>query len=67
MKYHRITIEVPALPDEAAAYLHKFVEAMMYAIDDQSYKQIYRYYSKSLEEMIKDGQLAQEDLNTSPF
>ncbi len=28
MKYQKITIEVPALTDEAAAYLHKFIEAL---------------------------------------
>jgi len=67
MKYQRIMIEVPALPDEAAAYLHKFVEAMMYAIDEQYYKQIHRYYSNQLEDMMKDGQLAQKDLDIPPF
>lgn len=68
MKYQRIIIEVPTLPDEAAAYLHKFVEAMMYAIDDQYYKQIHRYYSNQLEDMMKDSQSTQkEDLDTPPF
>lgn len=67
MKYQRIMIEVPALPDEAAAYLHKFVEAMMYAIDEHYYKQIHRYYGNQLEDMMKDGQLAQKDLDTPPF
>lgn len=61
MKYQRIVIEVPALPDEAAAYLHKFVEAMMYAIDDQYYKQIHHYYSNQLDDMMKDSQLTQEE------
>jgi len=67
MKYQRIMIEVPALPDEAAAYLHKFVEAMMYAIDEQYYKQIHRYYSNQLEGMTKHDSLAQKDLDIPPF
>ena len=41
MKYQKITIEVPALTDEAAAYLHKFIEALMYAVDEYYYRQIY--------------------------
>ena len=34
MKYQKITIEVPALTDEAAAYLHKFIEALMYTLHE---------------------------------
>lgn len=57
MKYQRVIIEVPELPDEAAVYLHKFVEAMMHAIDDQYYKQIHRYYSNRLVDRMRDCQL----------
>lgn len=67
MEYQRIIIEVPALPDEAAAYLHKFTEALMHAIDDQYYRQIARYYSNQLTERLKDSQLTPEDLDTPPF
>ena len=41
MKYQKITIEVPALTDEAAAYLHKFIEALMYAVDEYYYRRNY--------------------------
>lgn len=67
MKYQRITFEVPTLTDEAAAYLHKFFEALMYAIDDQYYRQIGHYYSNKLTDMLKDSHLTQEDLDTPPF
>jgi hypothetical protein len=69
MNYQRITIELPVLPDEAAAYLHKFIEALMYAIDEQYYRQIHRYYSNQLTDMLKDAQLTttQETLDDPPF
>ncbi len=69
MNYQRITIELPILPDEAAVYLHKFTEALMYAIDEQYYRQIHRYYANQLTDMMKDAQLAstQEILDDPPF
>lgn len=67
MKYERITLEVPAVPDEAAAYLHKFIEALMHAVDDQYYRQIHRYYSNQLTDILKDSQLTQEELDAPPF
>jgi predicted phosphoribosyltransferase len=68
MNYQRIIIEVPVLPDEAAAYLHKFIDALMHAVDDQYYRQIYRYYANQLTDMMQDAQLTQEeDLDAPPF
>lgn len=69
MDYQRITIEVPALPDEAAAYLHKFIDALMHAIDEQYYRQIHRYYTNRLTDMMEDSQLTttQEIADDPPF
>ena len=67
MKYQRITIELPALTDEAAAYLHKFIDALMHAFDDQYYRQIHRYYAQQLRSMHKDTQLTEEELDAPPF
>lgn len=69
MEYQRITIEVPTLPDEAAAYLHKFIEALMYAVDDQYYRQIHHYYSNQLNNMMKKNQLhtSQDTVDDPPF
>lgn len=69
MNYQRITIDVPALPDEAAAYLHQFIEALMHAIDDQYYRQIHCYYKNQLTDMMEDSQLTteQETVDDPPF
>ena len=67
MKYQQMTIEIPALTDEAAAYLHKFIVALMHAIDDQYYQQIHRYYAQKLRSMHKDAQLTEEELDAPPF
>jgi len=69
MNYQRLIIELPILPDEAAAYLHKFIEALMHAIDDQYYQQMHRYYANQLTEMIKNSQIpiTQETLDEPPF
>ena len=67
MKYQRITIEVPALTDEAAAYLHKFIDTLMHAVDDQYYRQIHHYYAQQLRSMDKDTQLTEEELDAPPF
>lgn len=67
MDYQRLTIEFPALTDEAAAYLHKFIDALMHAIDDQYYRQIHCYYAQTLRNMLKDAQVTEEDLDVPPF
>lgn len=67
MNYQRLTVELPALTDEAAAGLHKFLEALMYAVDDQYYKQIHCYYANKLEAMLADSQSTQETLDTPTF
>jgi hypothetical protein len=67
MNYQHLTLELPALTDEAAASLHKFVEALMYAVDDQYYKQIHRYYANKLEDMLADSQSIQKPLDNPPF
>jgi hypothetical protein len=67
MKYQKITIEVPALTDEAAAYLHKFIEALMYAVDEYYYRQIHCYYSGKLDEMMVGAEYTVEELKDPPF
>ena len=36
MNYQNITLRFPALSDEAAAALHNFISALMYAVDDEN-------------------------------
>lgn len=69
MKYQQVTLEVPVLPDEAAAYLHKFIEALMHAVDDQYYRQIHHYYAKQLRDSLKDAQyiVQQDTIDDPPF
>ena len=67
MKYQRITIEVPALTDEAAAYLHKFIDALMHAVDDQYYRQIHHYYAHQLRDVLKNARVTEEELDAPPF
>lgn len=44
MNYQQIMIELPTLSDEAAASLQNFIYELMYAIDEQYYRQIHRHY-----------------------
>ena len=67
MKYQRLTLELPAITDEAAASLHKFVETLMYAVDDMYYKQMYSFYANKVENMLEDSQCSQETLDNPPF
>ena len=67
MDYQRIILEAPALTDEAAASLHKFIEALMYAVDEQYYRQIHRYYAGKLNNMISDAQFIHDDQVDPPF
>ena len=67
MDYQRITLEFPALTDEAAASLHNFINALMHAIDEKYYRQIFRYYAGELNNKLIDAQLKQENLDDPPF
>ena len=44
IKYQHIRLELPELTDESAAALQNFIQALMYAIDEQYYKQIHRHH-----------------------
>ena len=68
MNYQNITLRFPELSDEAAAALHNFISALMYAVDDEFYKQIHRHYSNRLNNMLTDSQLVQDEkLENPPF
>jgi len=67
MKYQRITIELPALTDEAAASLQNFINALMYAVDEQYYKQIHRHYVRKLDDLMIDAHYEEEHLDNPPF
>jgi len=67
MKYHHLRFEFPALTDEAAVSLHKFIDALMNAIDERYYQEIHRYYVHKSRDLLKDAQLTQENLDDPPF
>jgi hypothetical protein len=67
MKYQHITFELPALTDEAAASLQNFINALMYAVDEQYYKQIHRHYLNKLDDLMVDAQYEEENLDNPPF
>jgi hypothetical protein len=67
MNYQHITLRFPELSDEAAAALHHFISALMYAVDDEFYKQIHRHYSNRLNNMLADSQLQDEKVEDPPF
>lgn len=67
MKYQHLTLELPYLSDEAAASLHKFVETLMYAVDDAYYKQVYSYHANKLEKMLADNPCSKKILDDPPF
>jgi hypothetical protein len=67
MNYQRITLELPELTDESAAALQNFIYALMYAVDEQYYKQIHRHYLLKLDELIVDSQSTEETLDNPPF
>lgn len=66
MDHHYLTLEFPTLTDEAAASLHKFIDALMYAFDEQYYQQIHRYYVHKSKSTLKDAQLTHENLDSPP-
>jgi hypothetical protein len=67
MNYQHLKIEFPALSDEAAASLHKFINALMLAVDEHFYLQLHRYYANKLDDMLIDSELIEEKLDNPPF
>ncbi len=67
MNYQQILIELPALSDETAASLQNFIYALMYAVDEQYYKQIHRYHLRKLDDLMVDAQFNEENLDNPPF
>lgn len=67
INYQRITLEWPELTDESAAALQNFIYALMYAVDEQYYKQIHRHYLIKLDDLMVDAQLTEEVLDNPPF
>jgi len=67
MDYQHLKIEFPALSDEAAASLHKFINALMRAVDDHFYLQIHQYYASKLDDMLIDSQFEEEKFDNPPF
>ena len=61
MNDQHIKFDFPALTDEAAASLFNFMQALMYAIDEQFYKQIHRHYAHKLNNMMVDAQMSLDD------
>jgi hypothetical protein len=67
MSDEQLIVEVPSLSDEAAALLQRFLYDLMYAIDEQYYSQIQRYYVNKSKELLLDAHLTNEKLDTPPF
>lgn len=67
MNYQQITLEFPALTDEAAVSLQNFIRALMYAVDEQYYRQIHRYHVDKLKNMLLNSQLTEEKLDDPQF
>ena len=67
MNRQRITLELPELTDESAAALQNVINALMYAVDEQYYKQIHRHYLLKLDELMVDSQFTEEELENPPF
>ena len=67
MKYQHLNLKLPELTDEAAASLHNFIYALMYAVDEQYYKQIHRHYLNKLDDLMVDAQYEEEHLDNPPF
>ena len=67
MKKQKIVIELPELSDEAAASLQNFINALMYAVDEQYYKQIHHHYKRQLDELMVHAQPTAEEINDPPF
>lgn len=67
MNYEQIRLELPELTDESAAALQNFIYALMYAVDEQYYKQIHRHYLFKLDDLMVDAQFTEEALDNPPF
>lgn len=67
MNYQHITLELPELTDESAAALQNYIYALMYAIDEQYYKQIHRHHLLKLDALTVGSQSTEEELDNPPF
>ncbi len=67
MNYQHLTLALPELTDKSAAALQKFIYALMYAVDEQYYKQIHRHHLCKLDELMVDSQFTEEALDSPPF
>lgn len=67
MNYQKLIVEVPSLSDEAAASLQRFLYELMYAIDEQYYKQIQRYYVNKPKDLLLGAELTNENFDIPPF
>ena len=68
MRYQNITIELPALSNEAAASVQNFIYRVMNAIDEHYYQQIKHYYKyESIDYFIEENHTKQENLDDPPF
>ena len=67
MNYQHIRLELPELTDESAAALQNFIYALMYAVDEQYYKQIHRHYLHKLDDLMVYSQSTEEALDNPPF
>ena len=67
MNYQHLTLELPELTDESAAALQNFISALMYAVDEQYYKQIHRHHLRKLDALMVDYESTEEALDNPPF
>ena len=67
INYQHITLQLPELTDESAAALENFIYALMYAVDEQYYKQIHRHHLHKLDALKVDSQFTEEVLDNPPF
>ena len=67
IKYQNVTLELPEVTDESAAFLQKFIDVLRYAVDEQYYKQIHRHHLRKLDDLMVDSQSTEETLDNPPF
>lgn len=67
MNSQHITLGLPELSDESAAALQNFIYALMYAVDEQYYKQIHRHHLLKLDALMVGSQLTEETLDNPLF
>jgi|LakMenEpi03Aug12_release.lakeMendotaPanAssembly.Ray.scaffolds.fasta_scaffold695054_2 hypothetical protein len=67
MNNQKIILELPAITDQAAASLQKFIQALLYAVDEHYFRQIHCHYKKELDNLLMDAQPTQECLDDPLF